>query len=64
MEAFMKSLGYLGCRVRPRSERVIIEVLKKDLSRIVGESERQAIETYFQHNGYPKVLLDLKPRKG
>jgi len=64
MEAFMKSLGYLGCRVRPQSERVIIEVLKKDLSRIVAEGERQAIETYFQHNGYPKVLLHLKPRKG
>lgn len=64
LESFLQRRGYQGCRVRPREARVIIEILSKDLSRLVEANERDEIITYFQQNGYPRVLLDLSGRRG
>lgn len=63
LESFLHERGYHGCRVRPRSGAVFVEVLSEDIDKIVEPSERGAIIAYFQQNGYPSVLLDLQGRK-
>lgn len=63
LESFLHERGYHGCRVRPRSGTVFIEVLSEDIEKIVERDERGAIVSYFQENGYPSVMLDLKGRK-
>ena len=63
MERFLHKRGYHGCRVRPRSESLFIEVLSEDIERISEEGERRSIISYFQQNGYDVVMLDLQGRK-
>jgi uncharacterized protein len=63
LESFLHRLGYQGCRVRTRMGKVIIEILRADLSRLLDEPERNRIVAYFQENGYSRVLLDLIGRK-
>lgn len=63
MEHFLHERGYYGCRVRPRSGTVFIELLSEDIERISDEGERQSIVSYFQRNGYGVVMLNLQGRK-
>ncbi len=62
MERFLHERGYHGCRVRPRSGMVFIEVLSEDIERISEESERKSIVSYYQQNGYSVVMLNLQGR--
>ncbi|MEN8809289.1 MAG: ATP-dependent sacrificial sulfur transferase LarE [Desulfobacterales bacterium] len=63
MERFLQKRGYHGCRVRPRTGMVFIELLSKDIERISETGERESIVSYFQRNGYGAVMLDLQGRK-
>jgi len=62
LESFLINRGYQGCRVRPRSNKVIIEIQQGDFPKISQTGEREAITSYFQDNGYPRVLLELGGR--
>ena len=62
MEGFLHRCGYHGCRVRPRGNKVIVEILSEDFARIAEIPERMKIITYFQDHGYDTVLLDLEGR--
>lgn len=63
MERFLHERGYHGCRVRPRSGMVFIELLSEDIEKISEEGERRSIVSYYQQNGYGVVMLDLQGRK-
>ena len=62
MECFLHERGYHGCRVRPRSEAAIIEVLAEDIEKISEQNERRVIISYFQTHGYDTIMLDLGGR--
>lgn len=63
LESFLHNRGYHGCRVRPRSDKVIVELLSDDIVKIAEPHERTSIISYFQDNGYDVVMLDLKGRR-
>lgn len=62
MESYLHDRGYHGCRVRPRSKKVYIELLAEDIEKISKPQERSSIITYFQENGYDVVMLELGGR--
>lgn len=62
MESFLHGRGYHGCRVRPRGETVVVEVIAEELERITSARERLEIIEYFKLHGHHVVLLDLKGR--
>lgn len=61
-ERFLTKRGFAGCRVRPRENMVIIEVQSRDLNTLVKPEERNAINSYFQRNGYKSVVIELSGR--
>lgn len=63
MESYLHDRGYHGCRVRPRSNKVFIELLAEDIEKIAKLQERSSIIAYFQENGYDVVMLELGGRK-
>ena len=63
MESFLHERGYHGCRVRPRSNKVYIELLAEDIEKIATHQERSSIIAFFQENGYDVVMLELGGRK-
>ena len=63
MEGFLHRCGYHGCRVRPRGNKVIVEILSEDIARIAEIPERVKIIAYFQDHGYDAVLLNLEGRR-
>jgi uncharacterized protein len=61
-ESFLHDLGFTGCRVRPGHKYTHIELLAKDLPRCVETPIAQAIQEYFQENGFGQVFLNLAGR--
>jgi uncharacterized protein len=63
METFLISLGFTGCRVRPRQDKVILELREDHLKQLMEDRQRLEIMEYFQGMGYGSVLLDLQGRR-
>jgi uncharacterized protein len=63
-EAYLHSLGFMGCRVRLFPEHAHIELAAGDLARFAGSEAAALTRSAFSSFGVDKVLLDLAQRKG
>ncbi len=61
-EDFLLSRDFLGCRVRPEKETVLLELMGNDVERLVTSPVRIEIMHFFQSRGFERVLVDLKSR--
>ena len=61
-EDFLLSRDFSGCRVRPRDTEVILEIVEKDMGRLMASPVRSEIIHFLQSAGFVKILLDLRPR--
>lgn len=61
-ERFLHERGFLGCRVRLGSDVLMIELLKKDIAAFVEDSNRSAVQDYFQSLRLGPVVLNLAGR--
>ncbi len=61
-EGFLLSRDFSGCRVRPRDTHVVLEILEKDMGRLIASAVRSEIIHFLQSAGFVKILLDLRPR--
>jgi uncharacterized protein len=63
-EAYLHSLGFMGCRVRLFPEHVHIELAAGDLSRFTSSEAAALTRSAFASYSFDKVLVDLTERKG
>jgi uncharacterized protein len=61
-ESFLLNRNFIGCRVKPDGDRVVLELRKDDAQLIVEPSVRIEIIHFLQSLGFLKILLDLNPR--
>ncbi|MDW7772044.1 MAG: ATP-dependent sacrificial sulfur transferase LarE [Desulfobulbaceae bacterium] len=64
-EMILEEMGFIGCRVRldlNDKERVYIEVLEKDVHRLVSDINRRSILEKMKKIGFFRVLLDMYGR--
>lgn len=61
-EQFLHTLGFHGCRVRPKSDVTIVEVQTVQLGDFIERGNRIQVEYYFQSLGLYPVALSLKGR--
>jgi len=61
-EAFLLIRNFIGCRVRPKGNDVVLELTGKDMERLAMSPVRVEIIHFLQSVGFGRVLLDLKPR--
>lgn len=50
-ETFLLTLGFAGVRVRPEQNRVCVEVMEKDVTRIMDAGVRERVVRYFRAQG-------------
>lgn len=65
LELYLESIGFHGCRVRldqKESEKIIIQVLDKDIAQLASAANRTELIHFFNDFGVKKVLLDLNGR--
>ena len=62
-EAFLHSLGYLGCRVRLSTTTATIELAAGDISRVTRQEDYIRVRDYLFALGANKVFLDLLERE-
>lgn len=61
-EQFLHSLGFHGCRVRPKNDVTVVEVQSSQLGEFIERSNRIEVQHYFQSLHLPPVALSLKGR--
>jgi pyridinium-3,5-biscarboxylic acid mononucleotide sulfurtransferase len=61
-EDFLLSRNFIGCRVRPKGNDVILELTDKDMERLALSPERVEVIHFMQSAGFGRVLVDMKPR--
>lgn len=62
MEHFLHGREFIGCRVKPRGDQVVLEIREGDFSRLADRKQRDDIVEYFHSRGYTAILLNIKGR--
>ena len=58
-ESFLHSMKLFGCRVKPRNNWILLEVLERDIPKVMSSSIRNRIVAHFQRDGFKKVVVDM-----
>lgn len=61
-EEFLHEKGFIGCRVRPGQDTVVVQVTTNDLGRFFAESSRLEITQHLTTLGFDNIFLDSKGR--
>ncbi len=62
-EAFLHQMAFYGCRVRPRGNTVILELMEKDFPRMMKKKNKIKIMSYFHDDGFQNVLFEIRERQ-
>lgn len=62
IEEKLHAEGFLGCRVRPEGQRVIVELRQQDYVRISYKYRRIRVNEICEKAGFDKVLVDIRGR--
>ncbi len=61
-ENFLHDRGFVGCRVRPRKDFILVEVQEKDLAAFIENGNREEVRAYFKRLQEGTVMLNLAGR--
>jgi uncharacterized protein len=61
-EKFLQKKGFTGCRVKPGQDTVSVQVMTKDLGRLLAESSRLEITQHLATLGFDNIFLDSEGR--